>query len=378
MTDWQIFYGNQENRSGSIDELPPPPAWRTFAKDINKETLEQRWQEIQKLVDENSREYQRGQSFRVQQKSSQDLVQEESSQDLGESQKYQELLQGVNAAIFLRRPLLVTGRPGSGKTTLAYAIAYELKLGTVLTWAITTRTILKDGLYNYDAIGRLQNLQLLKLQKELGQVTESNLSEEIGQYLQLGAVGTAFLPSLHPRVLLIDEIDKSDINLPNDLLNLFEEGGYIIPELERLKAKTVSVRTADKDLPTIIPKGKVQCSQFPIVILTSNGERDFPPAFLRRCIRVKMPNPNNKIFLQQVVEAHFQQDQNQKSWQETKNTINQLIDEFVEEQKGIGKEVATDQLLNAIYLFSRERRPKDDIKYLKELLLKRLDSQEDR
>lgn len=369
MTDWQIFSGNQKNRSGSIEDLPSPPAWRSFATDVDQKYLESRWQEIQELVDEHSREYQRGQSFRVQ---------PESEEDKGGYQKYQELLQGVNAAIFLRRPLLVTGRPGSGKTTLAYAIAYELKLGTVLTWAITTRTILKDGLYNYDAIGRLQNLQLLKLQRELGQETESNLSEEIGQYLQLGALGTAFLPSLHPRVLLIDEIDKSDINLPNDLLNLFEEGSYIIPELERLKDDTVSVRTADLGLNTEIKKGKVQCSQFPIVVLTSNGERDFPPAFLRRCIRVRMPDPTNKIFLQQVVEAHFKKDKNQKYWQETQNTINQLIDEFVKEQKGKGKEVATDQLLNAIYLFSRERRPKDDIDSLKKLLLKRLDSTEDR
>ena len=91
-----------------------------------------------------------------------------------------------------------------------------------------------------------------------------------------------------------------------------------------------------------------------------------------------MPDPKNKIFLQQVVEAHFKKDKNQKYWQETQNTINKLIDEFVEEQKGKGKEVATDQLLNAIYLFSRERRPKDDIESLKRLLLKRLDSQEDR
>ncbi|MFM6527076.1 MAG: MoxR family ATPase, partial [Dolichospermum sp.] len=99
---------------------------------------------------------------------------------------------------------------GTGKTSLAYAVAYELGLGEVLHWPITTRTTLKDGLYSYDAIGRLQDAK---------DKDKDNLAE-IGKYINLGSLGTALLPSEKPRVLLIDEIDKSDIDLPNDLLHI--------------------------------------------------------------------------------------------------------------------------------------------------------------
>lgn len=124
----------------------------------------------------------------------------------------------VNAALYLRRPLLVTGNPGTGKTSLAYSVAYELDLGEVLYWPITTRTTLKDGLYNYDAVGRLQDAKL----------NPDDSLNRIGKYITLGPLGTALLPSERPRVLLIDEIDKSDVDLPNDLLHVFENGEYTI------------------------------------------------------------------------------------------------------------------------------------------------------
>ena len=136
-----------------------------------------------------------------------------------------EVLGLVNAAIYLRRPLLVTGKPGVGKSTLALAIAYELGLGPALHWAITSRSTLKESLYGYDAISRFQNLN----------DSDPYADPDIGRYMTLGPLGTALSPrSRRPRVLLVDEIDKSDIDLPNDLLTVFEEGEYDIPELRRI------------------------------------------------------------------------------------------------------------------------------------------------
>ncbi len=367
MNDWKIFYCNHQPHN-LIDSLPNAPSWRRFKrqKEVNREDLRKKFAQILKLVKRDSHDYQRGKSFRTL-THGKGVIQ----------QAYREVIEGVNAAIYLRRPLLVTGKPGSGKTSLAYAIAYELRLGNVLPWAITTRTRLEDSLYRYDAIARLQNLQLTKLKQELGQKPKQELEEKIGQYLTLGTLGTAFLPSYRPRVLLIDELDKSDLNLPNDLLNLFEEGGYIIPELERLKSLKVEVRTADAGITVEIERGQVQCTNFPIVVMTSNGERDFPAPFLRRCLRVRMPEPNDVKFLTEVVNAHFLEELGAENWEHSQAIIQELIQDFVKDNKG--EQVATDQLLNTIYLFSRHTKPDDTTtrESLKKLLLKRLDSSAD-
>src|SRR5262249_24910117 len=120
----------------------------------------------------------------------------------------------VNAAMVLRRPLLMTGKPGNGKSTLAYAVAWELNLGPVLRWPITTRATLQEALYRYDAVERLRDASM----------AGAGSAPQIGDYIRLGPLGTALIPAQRPRVLLIDEIDKSDIDLPNDLLNVLEEG----------------------------------------------------------------------------------------------------------------------------------------------------------
>ncbi|MBR8836632.1 MAG: MoxR family ATPase [Stigonema ocellatum SAG 48.90 = DSM 106950] len=328
MSDWKIFQGDNLPPHDGIESLPEAPSWRKFSGDAEKK--------------------QRGASFQVR----------------------DEEVQLVNAALYLRRPLLVTGKPGTGKTSLAYAVAYQLKLGEVLYWPITTRTTLKDGLYNYDAIARLQDTP------QQGSNNPDNL-KEIGKYIQLGPLGTALLPSKKPRSLLIDEIDKSDIDLPNDLLHVFEEGQFEIPELVRIaeKLETVEVRTAYKDktedaYKVTINQGRIQCSAFPFVILTSNGERDFPPAFLRRCLRLNIKEPD-EFELEKIVAAHLGKDE------KITTQAKLLINEFLKKRKD--GDLATDQLLNAIYLITRKHAPVGEEKdKLVEQLLKILNSAEDR
>jgi MoxR-like ATPase len=137
----------------------------------------------------------------------------------------------------LRRPLLVTGPPGSGKSSLAYAVARELRLGPVLRWNITSRATLHDGLYQYDPLSRLYAAGRAAA-REVPPDDELPTDGGLQDHLRLGPLGTALLPYGRPRALLIDEIDKCDLDLPNDLLNILEEGQYEIPELVRAARHT--------------------------------------------------------------------------------------------------------------------------------------------
>jgi MoxR-like ATPase len=338
--EWKIFEGNRTPDPSKIVRLPEPPKWRNFGL-TEAEAIERRKE--------------KGKTF----------------------QADSETIRLVNAALFLRRPLLVTGPPGSGKSSLAYAVAYELGLGEVLSWSITTKTTLKDGLYDYDAIGRVQ---------ERGQDLAA-----IQDYIRLGPLGTALLSSTalfaakadekpvpagqRPKVLLIDEIDKSDIDLPNDLLHVFEEGRFLIPELERIadKVPTARVRTAyteaGEPTHTEITQGRVQCDVFPFVVLTSNGERDFPPPFLRRCIRLSISASRDPTRLRQIVQAHL----GDTVMAEAEGLIAKFL-EYRDEAQTKG-DVATDQLLNAVYMLAREQSPTGaDRESLMKNLLKHLSS----
>jgi MoxR-like ATPase len=314
MKSWWIMRGDGEPHDDW--KLPPPPSWRAFAEHETGDDP----------VASHSGDLARGATFQI----------EDHEVDL------------VNTALLLRRPLLVTGPPGTGKSSLAFAIAYELKLGPVLYWPINSRSTLREGLYGYDAIGRLQETSMQQASAAGSTDTEPHgIAEEhatppnIGSYITLGALGTALLPSDRPRVLLIDEIDKGDIDLPNDLLNIFEEGRFAIPELVRLAERQpeAEVGTANPDNRVVITAGTVRCKEFPIVVLTSNGERDFPPPFLRRCLQMELQQPD-KDKLARIVEAHL--------GPEARNQATKLINEFLQRRER--SILATDQLLNAIYL----------------------------
>ncbi|KIF76662.1 ATPase AAA [Streptomyces sp. 150FB] len=311
-SEWLIYRGAGEPHDG-IGELPPPPPWRDFAGSADAD----------QHLDDGSADRRLG-GYRHAAELHRPGAEE---------------LEMINAALYLRRPLLVTGSPGSGKSTLAHSVAHELGLGRVLRWPIVSRTTLADGLYHYDAIARLQDVQIAAHAATAGETVPT---PDIGSYIRLGALGTALLPSDQPRVLLIDELDKSDIDLPNDLLNVLEEGEFAIPELERMADRLpdgeAEVLTHD-GRKVRIKGGRVQCRAFPFTVLTSNGERDFPAPLMRRCIHLELGRPDHQR-LATFVRAHL--------GEEAARAGDDLIAHFLERSRS--ELIATDQLLNAIYL----------------------------
>ncbi|WP_082127081.1 AAA family ATPase [Allosalinactinospora lopnorensis] len=255
------------------------------------------------------------------------------------------VVEAVNTALLLRRPLLVTGDPGVGKSALAYRVSRELKLGRVLRWSITSRSDLRSGLYEYDPIARIHDISADAASTP---AAGGPVDRPIGDYLRLGPLGTALLPHRLPRVLIIDEFDKSDVDLADDLLDVLENGSYRIPELTRLRSvqPEVTVPTDDPGRTATVHEGLVRCRQFPFIVITSNGERPFPPAFRRRCLPIRLERPTAEQ-LADMICAHFtDRDRSQDR---------DLVTEFLrrcDEVNGL----SIDQLLNSVHLVSSDVR----------------------
>jgi MoxR-like ATPase len=302
-SDWKVYTGVGQP-AGETPAIPDPPPWRRYGG-----TVPDRDRTIERNAEPD------GVKFKAR----------------------PEVIEAVNAALHLRRPLMLTGRPGSGKSMLIESVANELSLGKVLRWHVTSASTLKEALYRYDAVGRLQELQLEKK------------APDITDYLTLGPLGTALLPTRRPRALL----------------NVFERGEFDIPELARLGGQ-YAIREAPPGTERFpIDNGLVRCAQFPFVVLTSNGERDFPAAFLRRCIRLRMPAPS-KDLLTDIVTAHL--------GAAAAAECDDMIQKFATEAEGT-RALATDQLMNAIYIVTQTLQPdSEERNRVIKLLQKRLEA----
>ncbi len=229
----------------------------------------------------------------------------------------EDLKVAVNAAVTLRRPLLVKGEPGTGKTVLAHEVAKAMN-APLIEWNVKSTTKAHQGLYEYDAVARLRD----------GQLGEERV-HDIRNYIKKGKLWEAFTSPELP-VLLIDEIDKADIEFPNDLLQ----------ELDRMSFDVYETQE------------RIAAQERPIVVITSNNEKELPDAFLRRCFfhYIKFPDRDT---MREIIDVHFPDIQ--------KVLVTKAMDIFYEirEVPGLKKKPSTSELLDWLKLLLNEDMPLD-------------------
>ena len=223
----------------------------------------------------------------------------------------------VNAAVLLRRPLLVKGEPGTGKTVLAHEIAQALG-APLIEWNVKSTTKAQQGLYEYDAVARLRD----------GQLGDERV-HDIRNYIRKGKLWDAFTAPQLP-VLLIDEIDKADIEFPNDLLQ----------ELDRMSFDVYETGE------------RIEAQERPVVVITSNNEKELPDAFLRRCFFHYIKFPDRET-MQAIIDVHFPGIQ--------KVLVSKALEIFYEvrEVPGLKKKPSTSELLDWLKLLLNEDMPLD-------------------
>jgi MoxR-like ATPase len=231
-----------------------------------------------------------------------------------------DLMMAVNAAVTLERPILIKGEPGTGKTQLAQEVATSLDR-PLFEWHIKSTTKAQQGLYEYDAVARLRDSQL-----------GDDRVHDIANYIVRGKIWEAFNSDVQP-VLLIDEIDKADIEFPNDLLQELDRMEFFVYETREL----------------------VKAVHRPIIVITSNNEKELPDAFLRRCFfhYIKFPD---KDTMAKIVDVHFPKLK--------KTLLNEALNAFykVREVPGLKKKPSTSELLDWIRLLLAEDIPPEALR----------------
>jgi MoxR-like ATPase len=232
----------------------------------------------------------------------------------------EDLTVAVNAAVLLERPLLIKGEPGTGKTELAKQVASALGLD-LIEWNIKSTTKAQQGLYEYDAVSRLRDSQL-----------GDERVRDVGNYIRKGKLWTAFEAN-QKVVLLIDEIDKADIEFPNDLLQELDKMAFHVYET----GETVAAKNR------------------PVVIITSNNEKELPDAFLRRCFFHYISFPDQDT-MRQIVKVHYPDIKEQ--------LLTTALTQFYEirEQQGLKKKPSTSEVLDWLKLLLAEDLPPEDLK----------------